>query len=257
MVKGFTITLGAGLLLLSLAALGATVFPIWYVWLDLIAATAAVSAGVFKLGEPRSKSEKSRQVEIPIIISIGMFAIWIVAVAIAIPNWLAWWNFGFAVAFMLLGIVASAGISQSEAIYPPEEIRESLRKNGWSNRRYFGGAPDLLSYRGWPFFGLGYYGLGDESDASQLGKDPRDYQRPDARLEEEVNEILSHQSKLDAREVVVHVQQGNVSLEGSVASRRDRRLAKSLAESVWGVKDVTNSLAVKGRPSRRDLTEAA
>ena len=49
---------------------------------------------------------------------------------------------------------------------------------------------------------------------------------------------------LDASEIVVEVIDGEVTLSGSVMSRDQKRLAEDVAESVSGVKDVTNQLRV-------------
>ena len=74
------------------------------------------------------------------------------------------------------------------------------------------------------------------------GKGPRNYQRSNASIEEDVVARLSGNALLDASEIEIEVKGGEVWLRGNVPDRRARRLAEDLAESVWGVKDVHNDL---------------
>ncbi len=57
---------------------------------------------------------------------------------------------------------------------------------------------------------------------------------------EDVCERLTLHPGLDAREISVEVQDGEVVLTGEVENRQMKRLAEDLAFSVWGVKDVSN-----------------
>jgi hypothetical protein len=78
------------------------------------------------------------------------------------------------------------------------------------------------------------------------GKGPRGYKRTDERIAEEVNDVLTENDSLDATEVQVSVQNGEVTLSGTVDNRFERRLAEDLADSVSGVQHVQNNLRVKG-----------
>ncbi len=51
-------------------------------------------------------------------------------------------------------------------------------------------------------------------------------------------------SGLDAREVEVAVQAGEVTLTGTVLSRDDKRALEDLADDVFGVEDVHNRLTL-------------
>jgi osmotically-inducible protein OsmY len=167
---------------------------------------------------------------------------------------------------------------------------------GW-NRASYGGYPGYggYGYGGYTGYGYGGYGgygggyrdeprewrgggagLGYESGASRsrggtqsqgawgqqsfAGRGPRNYQRSDDRIEEDVNESLTRHPGFDASDVEVKVQNGEVTLTGTVDSRYDKRMAEDAAESCSGVRDVHNQLRVSGagaRGSDREVTRAA
>jgi len=85
----------------------------------------------------------------------------------------------------------------------------------------------------------------DEVRSQHAGRGPKGYRRSDERIREDVNERLTGDYYLDAHDVDVSVSDGVVTLTGRVDSRRDKRRAEDLAESVSGVKDVTNQLRVE------------
>lgn len=76
------------------------------------------------------------------------------------------------------------------------------------------------------------------------GKGPKGYRRSDERIREDVNDRLS-EGYLDASDVEVTVSNAEVTLTGTVNSRRDKRRAEDIAESVSGVSNVENRLRVK------------
>ncbi|HEY0173387.1 MAG TPA: BON domain-containing protein [Pyrinomonadaceae bacterium] len=81
-------------------------------------------------------------------------------------------------------------------------------------------------------------------DGKFRGRGPKNYQRSDDRLREEVCDRLSDNEWLDASEVEVNVAAGEVVLTGTVDSRYAKRLAENIAESVTGVANVQNNLRV-------------
>ncbi len=76
------------------------------------------------------------------------------------------------------------------------------------------------------------------------GRGPRSYQRSDDRIREDVNERLTADPRVDASDIDVRVQNGEVFLSGTVDDRRTRRLAEEIIEDLPGVRDVRNDLRV-------------
>lgn len=73
---------------------------------------------------------------------------------------------------------------------------------------------------------------------------PRGYQRSDARIREEVAERLKRHGDLDASDIDIWVNDGEVTLDGTVEDREQKVIAELLTERVSGVKDVRNQLRV-------------
>ncbi|MEY8842434.1 BON domain-containing protein [Cribrihabitans sp. XS_ASV171] len=93
--------------------------------------------------------------------------------------------------------------------------------------------------------------FGDE-DAEQRreqdhrGRGPKNYQRSDSRIEEDVNDRLTDHPRVDATEISVTVQDREVTLDGTVDSRAAKRAAEDCADYVSGVQHVQNNLRVQG-----------
>ena len=92
-------------------------------------------------------------------------------------------------------------------------------------------------------------------DGKFRGHGPRGYRRSDERIKEDVNDRLTDHGYLDASDIDVGVSECEVTLGGTVANRRDKRLAEDIAESVSGVKNVQNNLRVN-ETGRSDTTTA-
>jgi hypothetical protein len=75
---------------------------------------------------------------------------------------------------------------------------------------------------------------------------PKGYRRSDERIRDEVCERIGR-SGIDAREVEVTVEGGEVTLAGWVEHREDKRALEDLADDVFGVADVHNQLRLHGR----------
>jgi hypothetical protein len=86
--------------------------------------------------------------------------------------------------------------------------------------------------------------------AQHRGKGPRDYQRADQRIYEDVCERLADDDHVDATDIEVSVNGGEVTLTGKVRSRTSKRRATQVAESVSGVKDVFNSIRILDEQGR-------
>ena len=104
-------------------------------------------------------------------------------------------------------------------------------------------------------------GMG-QSQQSHAGKGPKGWQRSDDRLREDVNEALARHPGIDASDIEVRVQGGEVTLTGTVNDRQTKRQAEEVAERVFGAKDVQNQIRVKstsetGRQGEREVSRTA
>ena len=83
------------------------------------------------------------------------------------------------------------------------------------------------------------------SRTSFAGRGPKDYQRSDDRIREEVSDRMTDDHDLDASEISVEVRGGEVTLTGTVRTRDQKRRAEDCAESISGVSEVVNNIRVK------------
>lgn len=77
-----------------------------------------------------------------------------------------------------------------------------------------------------------------------MGRGPRNWQRSDERIKEDINERLTEHPDIDASDIEVEVVAGEVTLRGKVDDRHAKRLAEDIAEGVFGVRDVRNEIKV-------------
>lgn len=106
----------------------------------------------------------------------------------------------------------------------------------------------------------GGQGQGRQGDAwrqSHRGKGPRNYTRSDERITEDLNEKLAQDDEIDATDITVTVENGEVSLEGTVEQRWMKHRAEDLAERCPGVKDIDNRIRVKHAGTSGDGTSAS
>ncbi len=86
----------------------------------------------------------------------------------------------------------------------------------------------------------------EEWRGPHTGRGPKGYQRSREQIREGVCEGLTRHGDIDASDIEINVDEnGEVTLTGAVDSRRTKRLAESVAESVTGVRDVHNRLTIK------------
>jgi osmotically-inducible protein OsmY len=117
--------------------------------------------------------------------------------------------------------------------------------------RYNGGAPAWARReRG------GYWRQYEAPRSPYAGRGPKDYQRSDDRVREEICDCMTDDPMLDASEVTVQVSKGEVTLSGTVTSREQKRRAEDVAERISGVKDVTNQLRVSREANGHNHTAA-
>jgi hypothetical protein len=105
--------------------------------------------------------------------------------------------------------------------------------------------------RGWG----GRVGEFDDRDLSptgergHAGRGPMNYQRSDHRIHEDICDLLTDDDSLDASEIDVRVEHGEVTMTGFVGSRDAKRRAEQLADRVPGVKDIHNQIRLRGERS--------
>lgn len=99
-------------------------------------------------------------------------------------------------------------------------------------------------------------------EGSHRGRGPKNYTRSDERIKEDVSDRLEDHSYLDASDIEIEVNSGDIVLTGTVDSRYAKRLAEDLAERCSGVKNVENRLRVNSewfdnRYSRSDSSTSS
>lgn len=83
-----------------------------------------------------------------------------------------------------------------------------------------------------------------EHGSTFAGRGPKGYLRSDDRIREDVCDRLTDDWRVDASDIEVTVQNGEVTLSGTVHSRDDKRATENLAESISGVREVHDNLRV-------------
>lgn len=124
---------------------------------------------------------------------------------------------------------------------------------GGRDRARFGDSPDPS--RGTrPEGPSGFYweGLGLAPEGAHRGLGPKNYQRTDARVHDDVCARLTDDHRVDASAIDVRVEDGVVYLCGAVADRAQKRRAERIAERARGVVDVMNELRITRERPRRE-----
>jgi osmotically-inducible protein OsmY len=103
-------------------------------------------------------------------------------------------------------------------------------------------------------YGSGQSGMRNSGDEYRMpesmygqfaGRGPKGYKRSDERIREDINEQLTRHPDVDASEIEVQVQEGQVTLSGTVNERHCKRMAEDIAEGISGVQDVRNEIRVQ------------
>lgn len=105
----------------------------------------------------------------------------------------------------------------------------------------------------------GHYGLGWEAGrrGEFAGRGPKGYQRSDARINDDVCDRLVDAPDVDASDIEVRTNNGEVTLSGNVTDREQKRRAEELIENVSGVREIHNSLRVRRWQEGGTTTQAA
>jgi len=129
-----------------------------------------------------------------------------------------------------------------------QESGRGDREYGWSASEGYNTQP----YSSGGYYG-NYYDRGHQGQGSSdqggyhqghAGRGPRNYRRSDERIREDINEELTRHPGIDATDIDVRVEDGEVTLSGMVDDRRAKRLAEDIAEQCSGVEDVHNELRI-------------
>jgi hypothetical protein len=137
------------------------------------------------------------------------------------------------------------------ARHPDDDHRHELYRGMPSVTNRSWGTPKQDD--GFGYGGQGGYGesRGDptgrgasERAGGHRGRGPRNILRSDERIADDLIERLTRNEDIDASEILVAVDAGNVTLTGEVPERRMKHLAEDLAAAVQGVRDVQNRLQV-------------
>jgi osmotically-inducible protein OsmY len=99
--------------------------------------------------------------------------------------------------------------------------------------------------------GFGAYGQGRPQQGRFTGRGPKGWQRSDQSILERVNETLEQHPEIDASEIEVQCEGGEIVLRGTVDERRAKRLAEDAIENLPGVKDVRNEIRVQEPQNRQ------
>jgi osmotically-inducible protein OsmY len=99
-----------------------------------------------------------------------------------------------------------------------------------------------------PIHGSTNAGKGAMTRKTETQRDPRAGgpadQRPDETIWEDIHEHLTTNPDLDATEVEIVVEEGDVTLTGRVDTRESKWLAEEIARAVPGVVELHNRLKV-------------
>jgi len=82
------------------------------------------------------------------------------------------------------------------------------------------------------------------------GKGPKGYTRSDDRIREDVHDRLADDPYVDASDIEVKVENGDVVLTGDVYDREQKRRAEDIIESISGVRNVENRIHVQHEHSK-------
>jgi osmotically-inducible protein OsmY len=91
----------------------------------------------------------------------------------------------------------------------------------------------------------------NQSARGFAGRGPKGYRRSDERVREDLSDRLMADERIDASDIEVRVENGEVTLTGTVEDRLAKRRAEDCAEQVMGVRDVMNQLRVQAGGSER------
>lgn len=147
------------------------------------------------------------------------------------------------------------GYGSSRGGYGSQTRNRGNDRGRFDQSRYEGGQQDGGS--NWEGrAGAGSHGQGSYGDSgfsqrqSHRGKGPKNYERSDSRIKDDVNDALYDHHDIDASDIEVEVNGGIVVLQGEVSSRNEKRDAETAIDYISGVQNVENRLHIKSHHNR-------
>jgi len=142
------------------------------------------------------------------------------------------------------GSLDDAPSSRRYITHQPSDYKGS--RYDWDRNRNINSEADYSRNWGAQAFGNGGigFGAGLPPTGGHVGRGPKNWQRSDDRIREDVNEELTRNPDVDATEIDVSVSAAEVTLTGTVDDRHEKREAEECAWRVSGVKDVHNNIKV-------------
>lgn len=168
------------------------------------------------------------------------------------------------------GRSAQSGGRYGSPGYQGGSAAQGYQGSGYGQQGYQGGGYGPQSgQHGWQGTGFDRQGVGSgfsgesaggyESGRQMgyVGRGPKGYRRSDDRIREDVSEELTRHPGVDASEIEVRVENGEVTLTGTVESRQAKRMAEDCVEQCSGVKEVHNQLRVNRQGSTQGSLESS
>jgi hypothetical protein len=87
------------------------------------------------------------------------------------------------------------------------------------------------------------------------GIGPKGYRRSDERILEDICDRLTQHAMIDASQIEVEVDDGEVTLKGTVQNRRMKRMVEANVDMISGVIDVHNRLRLEEREEKEKKFE--
>jgi hypothetical protein len=135
------------------------------------------------------------------------------------------------------------------ANYPPHWVRADSSREGLSPGALDPHPHERSAAEAFGFAASSNYPYAGIASAARrgrfFGRGPKGYRRSDERIREEISDRLMTHPDVDASDLEVRVENGVVSLVGTVEDRHEKRLVEYIAEDVLGVNDVENRLKVR------------
>lgn len=131
MIRGLTIAVGIGLIILWIAGLSSPVSTPWLTWLDGIAGLFAFSVA----GGIASYNNRSRRSGSAFVLSLGLFVLWLIGLSTGVVAWQIWWTFAFACAELIVAFIGGSMKPRSAMPYPDNELERKRREDEISRRK--------------------------------------------------------------------------------------------------------------------------